>query len=91
MSALGMGGRVLDGSAGLPPKEQRILAPSYVDVDDTGGYSTQCVCTLRVVDVVNLTAYYVPMTPQMVTTLRRKLAQHDTTNTTTDTTEDTDS
>jgi hypothetical protein len=64
---------------GIPPKEQRILAPSTVDVEHNGGYSTQCVCTLRVTDVVNLAVYYVPLTPGMVTQLRTALAQHDST------------
>lgn len=69
MSALpGLGGKILDGH-GVPPKEQRILAPSMVDVDASGGYSRQCVCSLRITDPINLTIYYVPMTQQMVDNL----------------------
>ncbi len=63
--------------AQVPPKEQRILAPSSVDILDTGGYSPMCVATLMVTDPVNLAIYFVPLTTQMVTLLRDKLAQHD--------------
>lgn len=77
MSAL----RPLDGidlkPQAMPPRKTRILAPSGVEVDDTGGYSPQCACSLRIVDPVNLHIYYVPLTPQVVTQLRSKLAQHD--------------
>lgn len=66
VSALrGAGGRLLD-THGVPPRKQRILAPSMVDVEDTGGYSRQCIVSLRITDPINLTIYYVPMTRQMV-------------------------
>ena len=61
----------------VPPKEQRIIAPSTVTVLHDGGYAPRCVCTLAVTDPVNLTIYYVPCTPQMVTAIRADLAQHD--------------
>lgn len=69
MSALPAGRLLDDLRGGLPPKETRILAPSLVDVENTGGYSTNCVCSLRITDTVNLTLYYVPCTAQMVRTV----------------------
>lgn len=62
---------------GVPPKEQRIIAPSTVNVLHDGGYSHNAVCTLAIVDPINLTIYYVPCTPQMATVIREGLAQHD--------------
>lgn len=62
---------------GVPPKEQRIIAPSTVNVLHEGGYSHNAVCTLAIVDPINLTIYYVPCTPDMVTHIRAGLAQHD--------------
>lgn len=71
------GGRMLDGTHALPPKEQRILAPSVLHVVDTDMGATQCACTLRITDPVNLVLYYVPMTGPMVTALRKELSAFD--------------
>lgn len=83
MSAGHIGGRLLGDSAGLPPKEQRILAPSTVAVTDSNMGAKQCACALTVTDVVNLTIYHVPMTRDMVRRLRDDLWHYDPSNTTT--------
>lgn len=76
MSALPAGGRLLDSTRALPPRKQRILAPSTVTVIDSDMGAEQCVCALRVTDIVNLTHYYVPMTAAMCEALIAELSPH---------------
>jgi hypothetical protein len=73
MSVLPPGGHMLERPQALPPREQRILAPSLVSVVDSDMGATQCVCALAITDVVNLTIYYVPMTRQMMDDLSERL------------------
>jgi hypothetical protein len=77
MSIIGPDGRPIGLSSGLLPKEQRILAPSLVNVVDSHMGSPGCACSLRITDLVNLTVYYVPCTPQMAQQIRRALRPHD--------------
>jgi hypothetical protein len=77
MSALPLGGHMLDRQQAVPPREQRILAPSTLGVVNSNMGASQCACALVVTDVVNLTIYYVPMTPQMAQDLRKALRDYD--------------
>ena len=76
MSALPAGGRLLDTTRALPPRKQRILAPSAVTVINSDMGAEKCVCALRVTDIVNLTHYYVPMTAAMCEALTVALLPH---------------
>lgn len=70
-------GRMLDVPRALPPKEQRIIAPSSIGVRDSNMGSEACVCAVMITDPINLTIMYVPCTPKMVMDLRDELARHD--------------
>ena len=69
--------RLLDRPQGVPPKEQRILAPSLVAVNPCNMGSAACECSLQITDPINLAVYYVPCTPQMVEQIRADLAHYD--------------
>jgi hypothetical protein len=69
MSALPLGGHMLDRQQAVPPREQRILAPSTLGVVNSNMGASQCACALVVTDV--------PMTPQMAQDLRKALRDYD--------------
>lgn len=73
MGGLPDGAHLLHKPMPVPPRKQRILAPSLVKVIDANMGSEQCVCSLRITDPVNLAIYYVPMTRQMVEQLQDEL------------------
>jgi hypothetical protein len=64
---------MLERPQAVPPREQRILAPSLVGAVESNMGVTQCACSLRVTDVVNLVIYYVPMTREMAVQLIAEL------------------
>lgn len=73
MSSLGSLLTVPGGVTSVPPRKQRILAPSLVSVTDSDMGARQCTCALTITDVVNLAVYHVPMTVEMVRSLARQL------------------
>jgi hypothetical protein len=73
MSAFADGAVPLGRTQGVPPRKQRVLAPSAVQVIESNMNSSVCVCSLMITDPVNLAIYYVPMTIQMVEQLRDSL------------------
>jgi hypothetical protein len=77
MSVIPPGGRVLGSPQFVPPKKQRILAPSTIEAVSGGMGHDKCPCALRITDIVNLTVYFVPMTGEMVTALREALEPYD--------------
>ena len=77
MSVPPPGGRILGTPQFVPPKEQRILAPSTVDAVSGGMGHDKCPMALRITDIVNLCVYFVPLTGEMVTTLREALEPYD--------------
>jgi hypothetical protein len=75
MSLNPAGARLIEPSRAVLPRSQRILAPSTVDVIDSDMGGPHCIGALKVIDVVNLDVYYVPMTIEMVEHTRDRLEE----------------
>lgn len=62
---------------GVVPQDQRIVAPSQVNVLAGSFGSPTGVCALQLIDLVKLHVYWVPMTPKMVSDLVRELIKYE--------------